>query len=101
MEQKYEGTPRAELTLNNRRVSRTDITNDWGVLVRWCVYRDGKLVGTAPARADSDYEHSEATPGKYEIVLQMWKYVDYKKGADGEFTNSKFIEISNKVAYKI
>ena len=41
------------------------------------------------------------TPGKYEIVLQMWKYVDYKKNPAGEFINSKFIEISNKVSYTI
>ena len=44
----------------------------------------------------------EATkPGKYEIVLQTWKYVDYKKGTNGEFVNSRYIDISNKVSYVI
>lgn len=101
MEQKYDVLPRAELKLAGRRVTRSDIVGDWGLLLRWCVYRDGKLIASPPARADKSYEHLEATPGTYEIVLQTWKYVDYKKGADGEFTNSKFVEISNKVSYKI
>jgi hypothetical protein len=30
-------------------------------------------------------------------VLQSWKYMDYKKDDKGEFTASKFVEISNKV----
>jgi hypothetical protein len=34
-------------------------------------------------------------------VLQMWKYVDYRKDSKGEFVNSKFINISNKVTYTI
>lgn len=101
MEQRFDVNPRAELKLNGRKVSRTDITNDWGMMVRWVVSRDGKVVATVPARAESEYEHTDTTPGQYEIVLQTWKYVNYKKGADGEFTDSKFIEISNKVTYKI
>ena len=101
MEQKYDVSPRAELKLEGRRVTRTDVVGDWGLMLRWCVYRDGKLVATAHARAVSEYEHADAMPGQYEIVLQSWKYVDYKKGTDGEFTNSKFVEISNKVSYKI
>jgi hypothetical protein len=101
MEQKYEGNPRAELKLNGRRVTRTEVVNDWGLMLRWCVYRDGKLVATAHARSNSTFESPETASGHYEIVLQTWKYVDYKKGADGEFTNSKFIDISNKVDYRI
>jgi hypothetical protein len=31
----------------------------------------------------------------------MWKYVNYKKNKEGEFTESKFIDISNKVTYSI
>jgi hypothetical protein len=34
-------------------------------------------------------------------VLQTWKYVDYKKNGDGEFVNSRFIDISDKVSYTI
>ena len=55
----------------------------------------------SPARAEASYEHADKAPGKYEIVLQTWKYVDYKKGTDGEFTNSKFIDVSNAVTYTI
>lgn len=54
-----------------------------------------------PARADKHYEHPDKTPGKYEIVLQMWKYVNYAKDAKGEFTQSKFIDVSDKVSYTI
>jgi hypothetical protein len=102
MEQKFDGVvPKAELTLAGRKVTRTVVTNDWGLQLRWVVSRDGKVVATVPARAEASYEHPETTPGTYEIVLQTWKYVDYKKGTDGEFINSKFIEISNKVTYTI
>jgi hypothetical protein len=102
MEQKFDGAvPKAELKLEGHKVTRTLVTNDWGLQLRWVVTRDGKVVATAPARADLSYEHSDKTAGTYEIVLQTWKYVDYKKGTDGEFTNSKFIDISNKVTYKI
>ena len=101
MEQKYDSNPRAELKVSGRRVSRSHITNDWGLLVRWCIYRDGKLIATAPARADNEYEHPDAAPGQYEVVLQMWKYVNYNKKPDGEFTDSKFVDISNVVTYKI
>ena len=102
MEQKFDGpTPKAELKLDGRKVTRTVVTHDWGLQLRWVITRDGKLIATVPARAETSYEHPEQTPGTYEIVLQTWKYVDYKKGSDGEFTNSKFIDISNKVTYKI
>jgi hypothetical protein len=101
MEQKYEGSPRAEIRLVGRRVLRSEVTNDWGLQLRWIVLRDGKVIATVPARAENSYEHPENTPGKYEIVLQMWKYVDYKKGADGEFSNSRFVDVSDKVTYTI
>lgn len=101
MEQKYEGQPQAQITLDGRRVTRTDVTHDWGLRLQWQISRDGKVIATPFARLSPSYEHPEATPGKYEIVLQMWKYVDYKKDANGEFVNSKFVDISNKVEYTI
>jgi hypothetical protein len=101
MEQKFEGSPRAEIRLEGRRVTRGPVTNDWGLFLRWEIKRDGKVIATPPARAEPSYEHADATPGTYEIVLQMWKYVDYRKKPDGEFINSKFVEVSNKVTYKI
>jgi hypothetical protein len=101
MEQKYEGNPRVTLRLEGRRVIRTAVTNDWGLRLQWEIRRDGKVIATAAARADTSYEHPDTTAGTYEIVLQIWKYVDYRKDARGEFVNSKFIDISNKVTYKI
>jgi hypothetical protein len=101
MEQKYEVQPQAQITLDGRRVTRSDVTHDWGLRLQWQISRDGKVIATPFARLEPSYEHPEATPGKYEIVLQMWKYVDYKKDANGEFVNSKFVDISNKVEYTI
>lgn len=102
MDQKFDGpAPTAALTLAGRRVTRTDVTNDWGMMLRWLVTRDGKEVAAAPARAGTTYEHPDAAPGTYEIVLQTWKYVNYAKDAKGEFTASKFVDVSNKVTYKI
>ena len=101
MDQKFEGTPKAEISLDGRKLSRGEVTNDWGLRLQWQVKRDGKVIATPPARAESRYEHPDKTPGKYEIVLQMWKYVNYKKNKQREFFSSKFIDISNTVTYTI
>lgn len=101
MEQKFDTLPKAEIRLEGRKVIRGDVSNDWGLRLQWEIRRDGKVIATPAARADLSYEHKDAAPGKYEIVLQMWKYVNYAKGANGEFTNSRFVEISNKVSYTI
>ena len=101
MEQRFEGNPRAELRLEGRRVTRTEVTLDWGLRLQWEVRRNGQVVATPAARAEASYEHPDATPGTYEIVLQMWKYVDYRKNPQGEFVNSRYIDISNKVAYTV
>ena len=101
MEQKFEGAPRADVRLEGRKVVRGEVANDWGSLLQWVVRKDGKVVATVPARAAASYEHPDKTPGTYEVVLQMWKYVNYAKDAKGEFTQSKFVEVSDKVAYTI
>lgn len=101
MDQTFEGTPRAEISLDGRKVVRGEVTNDWGSRLQWQVKRDGKQVATAPARAETTYEHEDATPGKYEVVLQMWKYENYKKDAKGNFTDSKFVDISDVVEYDV
>ena len=80
---------------------RGDVTGDWGLRLQWEVKHNGKVVATPAARADTSYEHPGAEPGMYEIVLQSWKYVNYIKQPDGQFVNSKFVEISNKVMYTI
>jgi|SRR6185437_4640697 len=101
MDQKFEVLPQAEIRLEGRRVTRGEVRNDWGLRLQWEVRRDGKVIGTPPARAEPTYEHSDTTAGEYQIVLQMWKYVDYKKNPAGEFVNSKFVDISNRVRYTI
>lgn len=101
MEQKFEGSPRAMIHLDGRRVVRTDVYNDWGLRLQWVVRKNGQVVATPPARAEATYQHPDTTPGAYEIVLQMWKYVNYRKNPQGEFTDSRFIDISNVVRYTI
>ena len=101
MEQKFDATPKAELRLRGRTVTRSEVANDWGLQLRWVVKRDGKVIATPPARAEDTYTHPDAAPGKYEITLEMFKYVNYMKDAQGEFTISKFVEISNVVSYTI
>ena len=101
MEQRFDGTPRAMIYLEGRRVNRTEVTHDWGLRLQWEVRRNGQVIATPAARAETSYQHSDATPGTYEIVLQMWKYIDYRKNPAGEFVNSRFIDISNKVSYTV
>ena len=101
MDQKFEGSPKAEIRLDGRKLTRTEVSNDWGLRLQWQISRDGKVVATPLARMETSYEHADKTPGKYEAVLQMWKYVDYRKDAKGEFVNSKYIDISNKVTWTI
>jgi hypothetical protein len=101
MDQKFEGTPKAEIKVAGRKLTRGHVSNDWGLRLQWQIKRDGKVISTPLARADDTYEHDDKTPGKYEVVLQMWKYINYKKDKKGEFTESKFIDISNVVTYAI
>ena len=101
MEQRFDGKPRAEVRLEGRRVIRSEVAHDWGSLLRWQVRKNGQVVGTAPARMECEYEFSDKSPGTYEVVLQMWKYIDYRKNPDGEFVNSHFVDVSNKVSYTI
>ena len=103
MEQVFEGTPKATVALSGRTVTRGDVTHDWGSRLRWRVLRDGQEVATAAAlRTETTYEHPDQTPGKYEIVLQMFKYVNYNKDkAGGEYTQSPYVDISDPVTYTI
>ena len=101
MEQKFEGTPQATIRLEGRRLIRTELIQDWGSRLQWEIRRNGQVIATPNARLDVGYEHADVTPGVYEAVLQTWKYVNYKKDAAGEFTESKFVEVSNKVSYTI
>jgi hypothetical protein len=101
MDQKLEGTPKATLQLNGRAVTRTEVTNDWGTRLQWQIKRDGKEIATTTAGLDLTYEHPETAPGKYEVVLQQFYYVSYKKDTSGKFTESKYVNISDAVSYTI
>ena len=101
MDQKLEGTPKAILQLAGRKVTRSEVTNNWGTRLQWKISRDGKEVATAVAGLDTTFEHSDTAPGKYEVVLQQFQYLNYKKDKDGKFTESKYIDISEPVSYTI
>lgn len=101
MEQRFEGTPRATIRVEGRRLIRSDVTNDWGLRLQWEIRRNGRVVATVNARADLECELPEAAPGEYSVVLQMWRYVNYRKDPHGEFVDSLFIDISNRVTYTI
>lgn len=101
MEQKFDGSPQAELRLEGRKVTRSDVAHDWGTRLQWKVTHNGKVVATPSARAELSYELTDAEPGKYEIVLEMWKYVNYKKNAQREFVDSKYVPVSNTVSITI
>ena len=96
MDQKFEGTPQAELRLDGRTVIRSEVTNDWGSRLQWKVSRNGQVLGTPAARMEASYQHADQTPGAYEVILEMWKYDGYKSGCFGQY-----VEISNKVSYQI
>ena len=101
MDQKFEGTPQAEIRLEARKITRGDVSHDWGSQLVWEVRRNEQVVAQVPARANAAYEHPDTTPGQYEVVLQMFQYDGYAKDKDGNFTQSKFVEVSNKVGYTV
>ena len=101
MDQRFEGTPQAEIRVEGRKLTRGDVSHDWGSQLVWEVRRNRQVVAQVPARANAAYEHPDTTPGQYEVALQMFKYDGYAKDKDGNFTVSKFFEVSNKVAYAI
>ena len=101
MDQKLEGTPKATLQLAGRKVTGSEITNHWGTRLQWRVSRDGKQIATVGAGIDLTFEHPDTAPGKYEVVLQQFHYVNYKKDAAGKFTESKYVNISEPVSYTI
>src|SRR5262249_54945320 len=67
MEQRFEGTPKASIFVKNRRVYRSEVTNDWGLRLQWEVRRNGLVIATPNARPELSYEHPDPAPGVYEI----------------------------------
>ncbi len=101
MDQKFEGTPKATLTLAGRKVTRSEVENHWGSRLQWKVSRDGKEIATVGAGLEPTFEHTDGAAGKYEVVLQIFKYVNYAKDKDGKFTESKYVDASTPVTYTI
>ena len=44
MDQKFEGQPHAEIRLDGHKVTRSDVTHDWGLRLQWQISRDGKVL---------------------------------------------------------
>jgi hypothetical protein len=101
MDQKLEGAPKATLQLSGRAITRSEVSNDWGTRLQWMISRDGKPIASVAAGLDLTFEHPDTAPGKYEIVLQQFHYVNYKKDKEGRFTESAYINISEPVSYTI
>jgi hypothetical protein len=101
MDQRFEGQPQAEIRAEGRKLFRTPVTNDWGSQLVWEIRRNGDVVSLIPARASDTYELADAPSGQYEIVLRMFQYEGYEKDPAGNFTKSKFVDVSNKVTCNI
>jgi hypothetical protein len=103
MEQVFDLLPVAVLELDGKTVKRGDVSLDWGSRMQWKVTSNGKVAATVTAlRTETSFELTGPTPGKYEIVLQMFKYVNFKKtGPGGEYVDSKYVDISNTVSVTI
>lgn len=101
MEQRYEGTPLATIRVEGQRLIRSVVTNDWGLRLQWEIRRNGEVIATPNARPTLEHNLANLAPGNYEIVLQMWYYVNYNKNPAGEFTASRFIDISNLVTLTV
>ena len=72
-----------------------------GAALQWQISRNGQVLATPSARPETSYEHPDETPGKYDVVLQMWKYVNYRKNAKRDFVDSRYVDVSNSVSYTI
>ncbi len=101
MDQKFEGVPQAEIRLNGNRLIRGHVSNDWGLRLQWQITRGDETIATTLARVHLHHELGMLDPGTYQAVLQMWKYVNYLKDKDGEFTVSKYVDISNRLAFEV
>ncbi len=101
MDQRFEGTPRAEVRREGQRLIRGEVANDWGSQLVWSIRRNGEVVATVPARAEEVIEFPDATPGSYEAVLRLFHYEGYEKDKDGKYTKSKFVDVSNPVVWTV
>ena len=101
MDQRFEGQPKAEIRVEGRKLFRSTVTNDWGSQLVWEIRRNGAVVAAESARLSDTFEVADQTPGQYECVLRMFQYEGYEKDPAGNYTKSKFVDVSNTVAYTI
>ena len=101
MDQKFEGIPAAVIRLDGNRLVRGHVSNDWGLRLQWKISRGEETVATSLARISPEHDLQELPPGTYGAILQMWKYVNYKKDKDGEFTASQYVDISNSIEFEV
>jgi hypothetical protein len=101
MDQRFEGVPKVEIRIEGQKLIRSEVANDWGSQLIWNVLRNGESVARVSARASDNLEFADKTPGKYEAVLQMFQYEGYEKDANGKYTKSKFIDVSNKLNWMV
>lgn len=101
MDQKFEGRPKATIRLDEKWLVRGHVANDWGLRLQWRIARGEETVETPLARMDERHELGELEAGTYSAVLEMWKYVNYRKDKDGEFTDSKYVDVSNRLTFEV
>jgi len=97
MEQQFEGTPQAEIRWKaeagaERRGERL------GVAVLWEIRRNGQVVATVPARANTATNTPTRLPASTKSSCKCSSTKATPK-TRGNFTKSKLVEVSNKVSY--
>jgi hypothetical protein len=101
MDQKFEGVPQATIRLEGTRLIRGHVSNDWGLRLQWKISRGEETIATPLARVHLHHDLGKLDAGTYQAVLQMWKYVNYRKDKEGEFTDSKYVDVSKPLAFEV
>ena len=101
MDQKLEGTPSVEIKLEGRTVLRSEVQNNWGTRLQWRLLKEGKEIATGPVGPDSAFDLPDLQQGRYQVVVQQFHYVNYKKTPDGKFTDSKYVDICKPLDFSV
>ncbi len=101
MDQKLEGTPSVEIKLEGRTVVRSEVQNNWGTRLQWRLLKEGKEIATGPVGPDSAFDLPDLQQGRYQVVVQQFHYVNYKKTPDGKFADSKYVDICKPLDFSV
>ena len=63
--------------------------------------KDGKEIAAGPFGPDPALDLPELQAGSYQVVVQQFHYVNYKKTPEGKFTDSKYIDICKPLDFKV